>query len=61
MRKKTKVIAVRITEEDWNIVKKISKKNGTWSGSWVRSLILKELVKLGKRTNDEPYIREKVQ
>lgn len=60
-RKKIKVMAVRLTEEDWLIINKLSKKNGTWSGSWARSIVLKELVRLGKRSNDEPRIREKVQ
>lgn len=60
-RKKIKVMAVRLTEEDWLIINKIAKKNGTWSGSWIRAVILKELVRLGKRNNDESYIREKIQ
>jgi predicted DNA binding CopG/RHH family protein len=61
MRKKTKIINVRLTEEDWTLIKKMCKKNGTWSGSWVRTLVLKELVRIGKRANDDPHIREKVQ
>jgi len=61
MRRKSKVLAVRLTEEDWAIIKKISRKNGTWAGSWVRGVILKELVRLGKRADTSPYIREKVQ
>ena len=54
-------MAVRLTEEDWVIINKIAKKNHTWGGSWVRSVIVKELVKLGKRDNDDPNIRPKAQ
>jgi len=61
MRKKTKIINVRVTEQDFQIIRKMCKKNGTWSGSWARALLLKELVRIGKRENDDPYIREKVQ
>ncbi len=61
MRKKTKIINVRVTEQDFQIIKKMCKKNGTWAGSWSRAVILKELVRLGKRDTDEPHIREKVQ
>lgn len=60
-RKKIKVMGIRLTEDDWLIISKIAKKNGTWPGSWVRAVILKELLRLGKRSNDESYIREKVQ
>jgi hypothetical protein len=60
-RKKIKVMGIRLTEDDWLIINKIAKKNGTWPGSWVRAVILKELFRLGKRNNDESYIREKVQ
>jgi len=60
-RKKIKVMSIRLTEDDWLIIDKLTKKNGTWPGSWVRAVILKELVRLGKRNNEEPHIREKVQ
>lgn len=60
-RKKIKVIGVRLTEDDWSIINKVAKKNGTWAASWVRVVIIKELFRLGKRNNDESYIREKVQ
>lgn len=60
MRKKTKIINIRVTEQDFHIIRKMCKKNGTWSGSWARELLLKELVRLGKRGNEDSHIREKV-
>jgi hypothetical protein len=61
MRRKTKIIAVRVTEEDWSLIKKICMNNGTWSGSWARAIILQELFKMGRRPNTDPYIRDKAQ
>lgn len=58
--KKTKLMVIRFTEEDLKNINKIANKNGIWGGTWVRTVILQELVRLGKRKNFDSHIRKKV-
>jgi hypothetical protein len=58
MKKKDKVYMVRFSEEDWKLINKIAKKNGTWAATWIREVVIRELIKMGKRKEGESKIRE---
>jgi predicted DNA binding CopG/RHH family protein len=57
---KAKSLAVRFSAHDWSIINQIAKKNGTWASTWIREVVINELVRLGKRKEEaKSGIREK--
>lgn len=58
MSKKTDAITVRFTAEDMESICKISKKEGMWASSWIRSVVIERLVKIGKKKKSNNSIAE---
>jgi predicted DNA binding CopG/RHH family protein len=58
MKKKIRGLTVRFSEEDLATINQVAKKNHTWSSTWIRQIVIRELVKLGRRKDNIDYTRE---
>ena len=50
---------VRFSEEDWKLIDDLAKKEGTWAATWIREVVIRELIKSGRRKKVKSKIREK--
>lgn len=59
MKVKNRSVYVRFSEDDYKIIDQIAKKKKTWKGTWIREVIIKELVKIREKKSHESNVRER--
>ena len=59
MSMKTGRLSVRFTPEDMKTIDNISMKAGMWSSTWIRHVIIDELIKKGYKKKSTTLIKER--
>lgn len=54
---KSERLGVRFSAEDMKLIDKVSKRSGMWPATWVREIVILELIRQGERKSHSSTIK----